>query len=435
VKWMMSRYDEEQSRLRFLREAQAIGRVRHPSVVDIYDVESSAAGTYLVMELLEGETLRDRLKRGRLDVTDAVEFVLTLLDALRVAHRQGVIHRDLKPENVFLARNDTGGVTLKVLDFGISTLTESEVLGSSTLTKTGQFVGTPLYTPLERLRDKQEFDHRVDVYSVGVILYESLTGVLPFSAHSLSELTFQLATTDPVSVSRQRADVSPALAAIVMQSLARDPSARPADVETFARQLRSAVPGLRTTDSLRLAASPAIASAPVESQRPRLPIALLGAAVLALGGVAYLARPRVEPVLESANPSAVVAVTPSAPARTSVPAAGAPTRPSEPAPSSDRSTSERPRALARPSPVNVGAELTVVVFPFGNVWIDGRKVGAAPVTITVPAGPHVIGGGRDTPERQSALSLKAGESRRVVLSWKERPEGSAASAVVQSVPR
>jgi serine/threonine protein kinase len=349
----------------------------------------------------------------------------------------------LKPENIFLARDEAGEIVPKVLDFGTATFLEEEHVGrGETITRTGQFVGTPLYTALERLRENQRFDHRVDVYSMGVILYEALTGRLPYEAQSVSELTYQLATTDPIPARTRRPELPPALERIVMQALARDPSARPSGPESFARALAAACPGSRQS---------AIESMPQDAPResgaapgrraPWRPSLLAGSAIaliiLAMWGFRKDRSRDRAGAAASAVASSFVSVPPSTPedrrepeltAKSAEPVLGeASASPDhDPASAADRSTkaSNRegvsgtrttPPRSAAPSP-NANAALTVVVVPYGTVWLDGRKIGQSPITIDVAPGPHVVAAGRDNPERESQVTLANGEPHRVVLS-------------------
>jgi tRNA A-37 threonylcarbamoyl transferase component Bud32 len=412
LKWMLPRQDVEHSRDRFLREAQAIGRIRHPNVVDIYDVESAGAATYLVMELLEGETLRARIKRGSLSINEVVEIAVSLLQALQAAHAQGVIHRDLKPENIFLARGELHEMVPKVLDFGTSMFSEGEQVGrGEMLTRAGQFVGTPLYTALERLRESQPFDHRVDIYSMGVIVYEALTGRLPFTAQSVSELTFQLATQDPVPARTHRPEIPEALERVVMQALARDPSARPADAESFARALAASLGGPRPTIMSRrrswmLPAAGVLAVLVASviwflfADRPR-----------AADGTRAVASPaRAPPPAPVAAPTAV----PAQPLQVVAPANSAE---SSQADASKRFERMPPSSATGAKPARVA--LTVVVLPYGNVWLDGDKIGASPVTMDVTAGAHVVAAGRETPEQERQVTVARGEPSRVVLSLRK----------------
>jgi serine/threonine-protein kinase len=178
LKWLLRPASQTEARARFLREARAAGRIHHPNVVDIYDVGQEAEGDFLVMELLRGESLRARLDRGALSVVEAVDLLLPAMLGVAAAHRAGVIHRDLKPDNVFLCeRADAVHSDAKVLDFGISQITSAD-LGDA-ITRDGAVLGTPSYMSPEQRRDARNVDARTDVYAMGVVFCEALTGHLP----------------------------------------------------------------------------------------------------------------------------------------------------------------------------------------------------------------------------------------------------------------
>jgi len=173
-------------RTRFLREGQAASRVRHPNVVDVYDVGVEDDVLYLVMELLVGESLVALLRRHRrLPPERVADLLVPVVAALAAAHDLGVVHRDLKPENVFLCR-ERGGVRPKVLDFGISKIIDAEAGGRLTGSET--FLGTPFYMSPEQAQNIAEIDGRTDQYSLGVLMYEALTGRRPFEASTLYAL-------------------------------------------------------------------------------------------------------------------------------------------------------------------------------------------------------------------------------------------------------
>lgn len=163
---------------RLKREAQACGRLEHPNIVRVYDFgETDGGDPFLVMEMLAGETLADRLaRRQRLPLGEAVSIALDVARALRAAHEAGVIHRDLKPANVFLCQHPEGE-TVKVLDFGVSKILSVDDMS---VTNTGALVGSPAYMSPEQARALREIDPRADVWSVGVLLFEMLTGERPF---------------------------------------------------------------------------------------------------------------------------------------------------------------------------------------------------------------------------------------------------------------
>jgi serine/threonine-protein kinase len=163
---------------RFFQEAQAVNKIRHPNIVDVLDAGLCEEGPYVVMEILEGASLSTALARaGRFDLTAALAVVLPMLSALEAAHRQGIVHRDLKPENVYLARTDAGAVVVKLVDFGIA-----KILGSSTNTNTGVVFGTPDYLSPEQASGEGVIDGRSDLFAVGIVLFELLTGKRPFEA-------------------------------------------------------------------------------------------------------------------------------------------------------------------------------------------------------------------------------------------------------------
>ncbi len=170
------------SRDLFLREVRIVGKLRHPNVVEIADAgDAGRDGLYLAMELLEGESLAQRIAQGPLPPAEALAVAAEVCAGLAAAHDAGVVHRDLKPENVFLARGPSGGVTPKLLDFGVSS-----ARGITTLR--GKLFGTPAYMSPEQALGEIEIDHRTDVWALGVVLYEMLTGRLPFQAESYPAL-------------------------------------------------------------------------------------------------------------------------------------------------------------------------------------------------------------------------------------------------------
>ena len=218
---------------RFKTEIRLARRISHRNVVRTHDLGESDGVYFVTMEFVRGLTLRELLEtRGRLGVSSTLALARQLVDALTVAHAAGVIHRDVKPENALL---DGDGV-LKVMDFGIARLAER----SSTTTQAGMIVGTPAYMAPEQLVGEGEIDARADLYAVGVVMYECLTGRAPFEATSIVSLIGKVLTTTaraPVAVS---ADVPPAVSALVMQLLSKNADDRPANAE----RLRELLAGL-----------------------------------------------------------------------------------------------------------------------------------------------------------------------------------------------
>ncbi len=239
LKWMLpSRSMKKDSESRFIREAQAAGRIDHPNVVDVYDIGRHENAYYLVMELLHGEPLSAHKYRGAYTPKDAIALIMPVMRGVAAAHAEGVIHRDLKPANVFVCRGPDGSQREpKVLDFGISKLSASESSTDAQLTTTSTVLGTPHYMAPEQLRAGATVDHRADIYALGVILYELLSGQLPYGPMSTSQLIVEIATGTPEPLSKHRPDLPGELIAAVMNAMARDPDARYPDVRAFALAL------------------------------------------------------------------------------------------------------------------------------------------------------------------------------------------------------
>jgi serine/threonine-protein kinase len=217
--------DRNEARLRFEREAQAAGRIGSPHIVEVLDLgELDGGGRFLVMELLEGETLAQRIKaRGRLDAEEAASVVAQLLAGLGAAHAAGILHRDLKPANVFLAQGRGAGDFVKILDFGVSKFVEGEGL---TMTGTNTVLGTPYYMSPEQAKGASAIDERSDLYSAGVILYECVTGRVPFDASTVNELIFRIVLEAPPPLASVAPGLDPDFVAIVGKAMAREPSER-----------------------------------------------------------------------------------------------------------------------------------------------------------------------------------------------------------------
>ncbi|WP_438028147.1 protein kinase domain-containing protein [Sorangium sp. So ce233] len=224
---------------RFRREARALARIKSEHVARVLDVGSLQAGLpYMVMEFLDGNNLSEEIRaRGPLPVMESVGYMLQVLEAMAEAHAAGIVHRDLKPANLFLARRPDGERIIKVLDFGIS----KALLGISrdelSLTKTATLLGSPLYMSPEQVRSAREVDARADIWSLGVIFYEMLTGRTPYNGDSVPQLFSALLYESPFTVAQIRPDVPPDLDAAVMHCLAKEREQRWSNVGDLAAAL------------------------------------------------------------------------------------------------------------------------------------------------------------------------------------------------------
>ena len=236
------RSQNEEARKRFIREARAAARLVSDHVTRLIDVGELVDGTpYLVMEYLEGATLEQLLARDGIPAIDvAVDWVMQALDGVAEAHRAGFVHRDLKPENLFLCERENRPPIVKVLDFG----TVKDLVGKLTkLTRTGSTMGSPAYMAPEQVRAVDDIDTRVDVWAMGVTLYELLTGHLPFIGDSITQTLAAILRDDPLPLRARRRDASVALEAVVHCALTKDRSKRYAS----ATELLGALSTVRTT--------------------------------------------------------------------------------------------------------------------------------------------------------------------------------------------
>ncbi len=231
---------------RFFNEAKAIGRVKHPSIVGIFDLGQAEDGSpFLVLELLDGEPLSTRIQReSGIEPETLLDVAAGVSRALDLAHQQGIVHRDLKPANIFLHRTSTGGLIGKILDFGISKV----LSGGSTnfsLTKTGTVVGSPAYMSPEQAAGRDDLDGRADVWSLGVVLFEGLTGVLPHEAPNYNALMVRILTQDVPKIATRKPDLPVMVQEIVDACLSRDRDKRPTAgqlsslLENAVRELRA----------------------------------------------------------------------------------------------------------------------------------------------------------------------------------------------------
>ena len=223
---------------RFWREARLMGGLGHPNIVRVLDVSApDAAMPYLVMELLEGESVREWMARhGTVEPSAAIQLLDGVLAALGTAHHRGIVHRDIKPENLFLAKQQgtEEAAAVKVLDFGISKLVDNNIEPS--MTRTGAFVGTPHYMSPEQAAGAT-VDHRSDLYTVAVVLYELLSGKLPHEAENLPQLLYQRSSVEPTPIHRWVPKLHPQYHEFLATALARAPSERFQDADSMREAL------------------------------------------------------------------------------------------------------------------------------------------------------------------------------------------------------
>lgn len=280
IKVLPAAFSENSERLRrFEQEAQAASALNHPNILIVYDVGTHEGAPYVVSELLEGETLRQRLGGTALGQRRSIDYALNIAHGIAAAHEKGIVHRDLKPDNIFITKDGR----LKILDFGVAKLTQSEASQSQTEiptrrvnTNPGVVIGTVGYMSPEQVRGK-DVDHRSDIFSLGAILYEMLSGRRAFHGESAADTMSAILREDPPELSESNKTVSPALERLVNHCLEKSPEARFHSASDLAFALE-ALSGSQLS-------SPEITSdlalpAPRAKWRNHLPWIIAGAAVL-----------------------------------------------------------------------------------------------------------------------------------------------------------
>lgn len=404
----------------FLNEARTAAGLNHPCIVTIFDAGLSAHGVYIAMERLQGRDLRQALAEGwRPTPAASALLVRRVADALAYAHARAVVHCDIKPANIFITRRDKP----KVLDFGIARAAHSSALSAG-----GLVAGSPHYLAPEQLSGGT-VDARTDVYSLGVVFYELLTGRKAFDGNSLAEITAAVLAGQPVPIGELRPDVPPELAAIAMRAMARPSLERFTSALEMALELRR---WLDTQDTAAPAPAPeASAPAPASGAAPRrrsaLPWVLAGSGVLAIG-VAWAAlsgrdapapaSPPATAAAPVAPPTPGVATAPPPPVAAPEPVATAPAPSPTPAPEPAPAAAEppAPRRLAAATPAPAAARVRpaaaparetraaaptaplaqgtvqLAISPWGQVEVDGKPAGTTPplTRLSLPEGTHTI---------------------------------------------
>src|SRR5688572_17731971 len=219
-------------RERFRREAKSAQKLAHPNIIEIYDQGDTEDGTaYIVMELLDGESLASVVQRGRVDVDRAIHIAIQIARGVARAHDLEIIHRDIKPENIFITRRSDGSDLVKVLDFGIAKSRQD-----SRLTGQGELFGTPQYMAPERIMGK-DTGGSSDIYALGVVFFEMLTGELPFNAPDVATFFVKHMEEPPPPVRSLNSRVPPALDDLVRRMLAKTPAERPVDAHRIHQDL------------------------------------------------------------------------------------------------------------------------------------------------------------------------------------------------------
>ncbi|HEU4834655.1 MAG TPA: serine/threonine-protein kinase [Pyrinomonadaceae bacterium] len=239
IKFLQQRLvEDEAARVRFHTEARAAVKLRHPNAVSVTDFGQTAEGVvYIVMELLEGRTLREIVSReAPLETARAISIMLQASDAVAAAHDAGIIHRDLKPANILITQSADQPAAVKVLDFGIATFSADDDEDAPALAHTNTVIGTPRYMSPEQ-HNGNDLTPAADVYSLGIILYEMLTGMVPFSGSTPAEIAEKHANNPPHSLREIVAAIPDEVEHDVMHALEKQPADRPANAGEFRREL------------------------------------------------------------------------------------------------------------------------------------------------------------------------------------------------------
>jgi serine/threonine-protein kinase len=436
---------------RFFQEARSAGRLNHPNIVTIYDAGEAEGKAYIAMEFLEGDSLRAILdEQGALSVHRAVELAGQVARGLEYAHERGVVHRDVKPANIIVLRSRRP----KITDFGIARLGEADVLA-------GERAGSPKYMSPEQIRGDAELDGRSDIFSLGAVLYEMITGRQPFNGDDVLGIMRSVLEDSPELPSVRNRRVPPELDAIVMRMLAKRPEERFPSARWLFRELRqleeklekdaeapkaerAAAPRVSLDDpTVILGAAPRV---PARERAAWMPYAgAIGAAVIVIALAFFALRQAAGPTapdikveaapLAAPPPPVVAAATPEH--ETPPPAKAKQPEPASPLPV-QRAGKKKPAPVpepvvapaAAPEPVvaqtpdppprapavRETARLLLAVSPWGEVYVDGKLRGTTPplAEIELPPGRHrlEIRNSAQLPYL-TVLDVQAGDTRQV----------------------
>jgi serine/threonine-protein kinase len=292
VKVLLPKYASDPTTVeRFVKEARAANQIGHRNIVDVFAFGQLEDGRpFMVMELLSGQSLGDRVDAGPLPVAEVLPIVAQIASALAAAHAKGIIHRDLKPDNVFLADVGEGPPQVKLLDFGIAKLIADDT-AQTIKTQTGMMMGTPAYMAPEQARGK-DIDERVDVYSLGAMMYEMVVGELPFPHDNVVDMLFSHASAPPPRPSEKIAGVPVAIDDLVVALMAKLPADRPPlrSVRSICRGDATPLPIAASQPATGPIAMPAVTPATTQlSRRKRAGLVAVAAAIVGVGAVAAFA--------------------------------------------------------------------------------------------------------------------------------------------------
>ncbi len=285
--------EKEDLMKRFIREAQAAGKLQHPHIITVYDVGREEDLTYIVMQYIEGQSLQAKIAaHEEYSIGDIITMMNNLCSALDYAHENGVIHRDIKPANILI---DEQGKPFLV-DFGVARVE------TSTLTQTGTTVGTPSYMSPEQVMGKQS-DKRSDIFSLGVILYELITGKRPFLGDNITTVIYKIVNEEPAHPSELKKNLPAGFEQVILKSLAKNPDDRYSSCQEFAADLKALSPLSQKTITLGLSTEELLGMKKPRGRKPALIVGLILAAVIVIGGGIgyYLIKNRTTPTSPSAK--------------------------------------------------------------------------------------------------------------------------------------